>query len=257
MIPKIIHYCWFGGNPLPPLAEKCIASWKKFFPDYEIKRWDERNFDVNIIPYTAEAYKAKKYAFVSDYARFYILYQYGGLYFDTDVEVIRSMDDIIARGPFMGCQGEAEQPVNGSRDKATTLGVAPGLGLGVNPGLGLGVNPGLGLYKKLLDIYAGMNFDRDSNGVPLYTVVDITTDLLVKEGLKNTKDIQFIDGVYIYPVDYFNPISIVTKRIKITKNTRSIHHFMASWMSESTFDKIKRVLRPLIPEKLLLMWNKR
>ena len=81
MIPKVIHYCWFGGNPLPKSAQKCIASWRKYLPDYEIKEWNESNFDVNIIPYTAEAYKAKKYAFVSDYARFWILYKYGGLYF--------------------------------------------------------------------------------------------------------------------------------------------------------------------------------
>ena len=101
MIPKVIHYCWFGRNPLPPLAIKCIESWKKFLPDYEIKGWNEDNFDVNIIPYTQEAYQAKKYAFVSDYARFWILYKYGGIYFDTDVEVIRPLDDIIARGPFM------------------------------------------------------------------------------------------------------------------------------------------------------------
>ena len=108
MIPKIIHYCWFGRNPLPPLAEKCIASWREFLPDYEIKEWNEDNFDVNIIPYTADAYNAKKYAFVSDYARFWILYKYGGLYFDTDVEVIKSMDDIVERGPFMGCERYAD-----------------------------------------------------------------------------------------------------------------------------------------------------
>ena len=108
MIPKVIHYCWFGGNPLPASAKKCIASWRKYLPDYEIKEWNESNFDVNIIPYTAEAYKAKKYAFVSDYARFWILYKYGGLYFDTDVEVIKNMDDIIAKGAFMGCENEAK-----------------------------------------------------------------------------------------------------------------------------------------------------
>lgn len=102
MIPKIIHYCWFGRGPLPELAQKCIASWKKYLPDYEIKEWNEDNFDVNIIPYTAEAYQAKKYAFVSDYARFWIMYHYGGIYFDTDVEVIRPMDDIVANGNFMG-----------------------------------------------------------------------------------------------------------------------------------------------------------
>ena len=86
MIPKIIHYCWFGGKPLPPLAQKCIESWKKYFPDYDIIQWDETNFNINIIPYTSQAYKKKKYAFVSDYARIWILYHYGGIYFDTDVE---------------------------------------------------------------------------------------------------------------------------------------------------------------------------
>ena len=109
MIPKVIHYCWFGRNSLPPLAVKCLESWKRFFPDYEIKEWNEDNFDVNIISYTAEAYRVKKYAFVSDYARFWILYHYGGLYFDTDVEVIKSMDDIIAKGSFMGCEKDADK----------------------------------------------------------------------------------------------------------------------------------------------------
>ena len=104
MIPKIIHYCWFGGNPLPELAMKCIESWRTYFPDYEIKEWNEDNFDVNIIPYTKEAYENKKYAFVSDYARFWILYNHGGIYFDTDVEVIKKMDDIIEKGSFMGCE---------------------------------------------------------------------------------------------------------------------------------------------------------
>ena len=95
MISKVIHYCWFGGKPLPKLAEKCIESWKRYLPDYEIKRWDETNFDVSIIPYTQEAYQKGKYAFVSDYARFWIIYHYGGIYFDTDVEVIASLDKII------------------------------------------------------------------------------------------------------------------------------------------------------------------
>ena len=128
MIPKIIHYCWFGRNPLPELARKCIASWRKYLPDYEIKEWNEDNFDVNIIPYTAEAYAQKKYAFVSDYARFWILYRYGGIYFDTDVEVIRPLDDIIARGCFMGFETDPAPKQNG-------------VDACVNPGLGLGVAP--------------------------------------------------------------------------------------------------------------------
>ena len=102
VIPKIIHYCWFGGKPLPEEAKKCIDSWKKYLPDYEIKEWNESNFDINSIAYTAEAYEARKYAFVSDYARYKILYEHGGIYFDTDVEVIAPMDDLLAKGPFMG-----------------------------------------------------------------------------------------------------------------------------------------------------------
>lgn len=104
MIPKKIHYCWFGRKPLPESAKKCIASWKKFFHDYEIIEWNEDNYDVNKIPYIQQAYEAKKYAFVSDYARFDVLYQYGGVYFDTDVEVIRPFEDILEKGAFMGCE---------------------------------------------------------------------------------------------------------------------------------------------------------
>ena len=123
MIPKIIHYCWFGGNPLPESAKKCIASWRKFLPDYQIKEWNEDNFDVNSIPYTQEAYEAKKYAFVSDYARFWILYKYGGLYFDTDVEVIKSFKELLENEAFAAFETEkyiapglvlwAKEPKNG------------------------------------------------------------------------------------------------------------------------------------------------
>ena len=166
MIPKIIHYCWFGRNPLPVLAQKCIASWKKYLPDYEIKEWNEDNFDVNIIPYTAEAYAQKKYAFVSDYARFWILYRYGGIYFDTDVEVIRPIDDIIARGNFMGFETDPN-PKKGNASEGS-----------VAPGLGLGVTPGLGLMKKMLDYYDGKHFVLEANASEQITVVDICTEVL-------------------------------------------------------------------------------
>ena len=223
MIPKIIHYCWFGRNPLPPLAIKCIESWKKYLPDYEIKEWNEDNFDVNIIPYTKEAYEARKYAFVSDYARFWILYNYGGLYFDTDVEVIKSMDDIIARGPFMGCEKDG-----GDTNVAS---VAPGLGLGVNPGLGLGVNPGLGLYKEILGIYSNLHFKNQDGSLNMKTVVQYTTELLCNHGLKCTNEIQQCNGIWIYPKEYFCPIDFESKKCTITKNTYSIHHYAASWLS--------------------------
>lgn len=217
-IPKTIHYCWFGGKPLPASAKKCIASWRRYLPDYEIKRWDETNYDVEKIPYAKDAYKAKKYAFVSDYARFDILYREGGLYFDTDVEVIRPLDDIIAAGPFMGC----EHPY--------TAGATP-YEMGVAPGLGLGVNPGLGLYKEILDYYMGASFVIPDGQSAPETVVTHTTRLLCSHGLKNLPGIQEIEGVKIYPSDYFCPISTVDGKLRITENTRSIHHYDQSWQS--------------------------
>lgn len=222
MIPKIIHYCWFGGNPLPPLALKCIESWRKFLPDYEIKEWNESNFDVNSISYTREAYEAGKYAFVSDYARFYILYHHGGLYFDTDVEVIRPLDDIVECGAFMGCENEV-------KPGAIALASGPGLGLGCNPGLGLGCNPGLGLYAEILDIYSRLHFKRADGGLNLQTVVKYTTELLVSKGLKNVNGIQQVAGIRIYPKEYFCPMDYQTNKLEITEKTRSIHHFAASW----------------------------
>ena len=213
MIPKTIHYCWFGRNPLPEKAVKCIASWRKFFPDYEIKEWNEDNFDVNIIPYTREAYEAKKYAFVSDYARFWILYRYGGLYFDTDVEVIKPMDDIIERGSFMGVEVPPKK----------------GLKPQVAPGLGLGATPGLDLYKLLLDKYATLSFRNPDGSLNQKTIVAHTTKVLVGQGLQKTDEIQQVAGVWIYPADYFNPLDSLTGKLKITENTRSIHWYMNSW----------------------------
>lgn len=214
MIPKTIHYCWFGKKPLPKSAKKCIKSWRKYFPDYEIKEWSEDNFDVNIVPYTSEAYEAKKYAFVSDYARLWILYHYGGVYFDTDVEVIRPMDDIIKRGPFMGCENEAAD-----------MRVAS-----VAPGLGLGVHPRLGLYKDLLDYYSRIHYKLSNDSHNTATIVTITTNYLVDKGLKAINSIQEIGGVYIYPKEYFCPKDYVTGKMELTKNTYSIHHYDASWL---------------------------
>lgn len=243
MFPKIIHYCWFGRNPLPPLAEKCIASWKKYLPDYEIKEWNEDNFDVNLIPYTQEAYEAKKYAFVSDYARFWILYKYGGLYFDTDVEVIRPLDDIIARGAFMGLERDCE---TGATEQCE-----------VAPGLGLGCNPGLGQYRKILDFYATLHFRLQDGSLNLATIVQYTTELLRQDGLKNIPGIQKVGDIYVYPSEYFCPYNIVTKRKHITQNTRTIHHYMASWMNVPSSEKIKRIFRNIVPESWLLWYNKK
>lgn len=213
MIPKKIHYCWFGGKELPPLAQKCIASWKKFLPDYEILRWDESNYDVNKIAYTKEAYAAKKYAFVSDYARFDILYQHGGLYFDTDVEIIKDLTPIIEAGSFMGCESFHNENA-------------------VNSGLGLAAAPGLGLYKKILENYSNRHFLKNNGKLDLTTVVEITTKILEEYNFNTTLSIpQQINGVMIYPPEYFCPKDFISKKIKITPNTYTIHHYTTSWFT--------------------------
>ena len=256
MIPKIIHYCWFGRHPLPKSAVKCITSWRKYLPDYEIKEWNEDNFDVNIIPYTREAYEAKKYAFVSDYARFWILYHHGGLYFDTDVEVIRPMDDIIARGPFMGVEKGAHIAVDdGTASTKNSSAVAPGLGLGVNPGLGL--------YRDLLDYYNGLHFvDEHGEQIP-GTIVMHTTKVLYSKGLPTAiEEPTVVAGVWIYPEDYFCPMDSTTGITRLTPRSVSIHHYDCSWMDHSAWrfrlHQLKNVLfRLLGPRITAMIYRKR
>jgi hypothetical protein len=233
MIPKIIHYCWFGGKELPKMARKCIASWKKYFPDYQIKQWTEINFDVDMISYTHDAYSRKKYAFVSDYARFWILYNYGGLYFDTDVEVIKPFDDILSMGAFMGC--EQQSPA-----------------ITVAPGLGLACPPGLDIYKEILDMYSGLSFVHDDDSLNLTTVVQYITILLKKYGLENKNEIQNIRGINIYPKEYFCPDLLHLKLTNLSKNTHSIHHYAGSWLTGK--DKMKAMLYKIITNSKLLSY---
>lgn len=229
MIPKIIHYCWFGDNPLSELNVKCIESWRKFLPDYEIKEWNESNFDVNIIPYTKEAYKRKQYAFVSDYARFWILFHYGGLYFDVDVEIIKPLDKIISNGAFMGCE-----------HWIPTKGVATGLGFGAEPHHEL--------FSEILLNYSNIPF-ISRFGHHTKTVVEYTTEILCKYGLNEKHAIQKIAGITIYPQEYFCPLY---EGSKITENTVSIHHFDGSWLD--SYGKAKKKLKRIIPTKLLLLY---
>jgi len=249
LIPKIIHYCWFGGNPIPPLAQECIASWKKFLPDYEIKEWNESNFDVNIIPYTAEAYKQKKYAFVSDYARFWIMYHYGGLYFDTDVEVIKPMDDIIAKGNFMGFEQDP--------DGVNTPGCfAPRYCFAINPGLGFGITKGHPFMKRMIELYDGLKFETAPIDISWYkTIVAYTTELLCQEGLKNEKGVQEVSNITIYPAEYFAPIHAITGRLHITENTRTIHRYAGSW-NEKKQKSITDIIKHYLPEGILVSINK-
>ena len=208
-IPKIIHYCWFGGNPLPELAQKCIASWKKFLPDYEIKEWNESNYDVRKIPYIAQAYDAKKYAFVSDYARFDILYQYGGVYFDTDVEVIKDLRPIIEKGAFIGVE-------KGSRFL-------------LNAGLGIASPAASEIYREILDSYKSEQFAKEDGSLNLKTVVERVSEIFAKNGFFESDNMQYVADTFIYPSEYFCPKDNRTGELSITSNTYTIHHYDGSW----------------------------
>lgn len=213
-IPPVIHYCWFGGKPLPEQAIKCIESWKKFCPGYEIKRWDESNYDVNACAYTKEAYEAGKWAFVSDYARFDILYQHGGIYFDTDVEMIAPIEDILAQGAFLGIE----------------QGGGP---LMVAPGLGMAAPAGSPVYGQMLSDYRDRHFLNPDGTYNQKTVVLYMTEILREYGLQDTEAVQCVAGIYIYPWDYFCPVEYRSGKMTLTANTRTIHHYSASWLTEA------------------------
>lgn len=234
MIPKVIHYCWFGGKPLPSSALKCIDSWKRFLPDYEIKEWNESNFDIDAIEYTRDAYADKKYAFVSDYARFKILYDEGGVYFDTDVEVIKTMDDLIAKGAIMGAEIDGSEKLNKYPIVA--------------PGLVLVAEKHNTLYKEILEKYKSLNYYGEDGTFNKYTMIPLVSDLLKSKGLQPSSEIQNVDGIFIYPSDFFNPLDNATGRLKITSNTRSIHWFMASWLPPQPVwkKKLKQFARRLL-----------
>lgn len=209
MIPKTIHYCWFGGNPLPDLAVKCIKSWKKYCPDYEIVEWNEKNFDLQYNIYVREAYEAKKWAFVSDVARLFALVNYGGIYMDTDVEVIKSLDDLLLYQSVSGFESETQIPT----------------------GL-MACEKGNKMFLEFLNDYEGKHFVRDDGSLDLTTNVTYITNICLKHGLLPNNSVQTINGFTLLSRDYLCPKDHETREIHITDNTYTIHHFDGSWKSE-------------------------
>ena len=234
MIPKKIHYCWFGGNPLPELAVKCIESWKKHCPDYEIIEWNENNFDINCCDYVKEAYDAKKWAFVSDVARLYALVNHGGIYMDTDVEVLKSLDDILDYEAVSGFESEKCIPT----------------------GL-MACEKNQQLFFELLHEYDNIHFLKKDGSLDLTTNVTRITKTCLKYGLKLNNSFQIINGFALFPNDYFCPKDYASKKINLTKNTYTIHHFDASWVpkSKKIQTKILYFLGPDITKALV--WLKR
>ncbi len=209
-IDKHIHYCWFGGNPKSDIIHKCIKSWKEVLPDYKITEWNETNFDINMSEYTKEAYEHKKYAFVSDYARFYVLRKYGGIYLDTDVEVKKSLDPFLEHECFMGFENKKD--------------VAPGLIIGTVKN-----HPAI---EAVYETYKKRKFFYSEKVLNQTTVVEVMTRYLVKNGLKRNNKRQSVAGVEIYPRTYFSPISYDSDIDYFSENTHTVHHYAGSWISE-------------------------
>lgn len=202
MIPHVIHYCWFGHNKKPDLIQKCIESWKKVLPDWEIIEWNESNYDVNKIEYTRKAYEAKKWAYVVDYARFDILNRYGGVFLDTDVELIKPIPKYLF---------EYEAFTGFETDK------------NVAPGLAYASIPNQKILNILLETYQNKSFSMEE------TIVDITTNIFRKFGLKENNTFQVIENVAICPQSVFCAFDHETQSFDITEDTISIHHYFASW----------------------------
>lgn len=217
LIPKKIHYCWFGGNPIPDKYREWMNSWKKYCPDYEIIEWNESNYDITKNKYIYQAYQAKKWCFVSDYARLDVVYNYGGIYFDTDVELIKNPDDMLYQSAFMGFE--------------TNQYVATGLGFGAEKN-----HP---VIKIMRDYYNDMEFiDKDGN-MNLTTCDIHQTNFLVEKGLKLNGDYQIIDGMTIYPRKILCGKNHYKGKIETTENTISIHHYDASWCDAD----VKRIIK--------------
>ncbi len=229
MIPKKIHYCWFGGKPLNKLSKKCIESWKKFCPDYEIIQWNEKNYNVAKNKYMHQAYENQKFAFVSDYARLDIIYNEGGIYLDTDVEIIKPIDDLIALDAFAGIEAHSQY---------------------VAVGLGFGAKKGNLLIKQLLDHYEDLEFIKD--GQMDLTPIPIVTDEVFKEnGYVYSKQITKCCDMHIYPSEYFCPMDMNTGKLQITENTYTIHHYSASWCDKRSKlgGKVYRLINRVFGEK--------
>ena len=218
MIPKIIHYCWFGRGEKPKLAKKCIASWKSFCPDYEIIEWNEDNFDVNMNAYTKMCYEQKKYAFLSDYVRLLVVNKHGGIYFDTDVEVVKSFDDLLNYQAFFGFENNEY--------------VASGLGFGSIPNH-IVIKSMINEYGFLLD---GNNGTR---GCPI-----LNTSALLNLGLIQNGECQSVCGAEVLSPDYLNPYYDPTGRLNKTANTYSIHWYGKSWMNK------RRIIKSKITQKI-------
>ena len=235
MIPKIIHYCWFGGSPKPKLAEKCMASWKKYCPDYEIIEWNEGNYDISTAPvYVRQAYAAKKWAFVTDFVRLDVVYNHGGIYLDTDVELLKNIDFLLYNSAYFGFEDEKQ----------------------IATGLGFGAEKNNEILQELMDDYKDIPFIKANGDFDLTPCPKRNTKIFLKHGLRLDDSEQLLDGkIRILPTTFLCPINDSMGTKTITGETVSIHHFAASWETKTRIIRkyLVRFMRPALPvfEKLL------
>ena len=231
IIPKVIHYCWFGGIEIPDQYKRWMETWEKHCPDYQIKRWDESNYDIRKNKFIQQAYEKKKWAFVSDYARLDIIYKYGGIYLDTDVELLKSLDDLLYNNSFCGFETKEY----------------------VNFGLGYGSVKGNPIIKEMINVYDGMSFINDDGSLNEKTCPTIQTAVLEKNGLIRDGSYQDINGVTVLPEIILCPLSVWTRNYssEISKSYM-IHHFAASWDDNaySGVDVITRFYKEILDEKI-------
>ena len=227
-IPKIIHYCWFGGKPKPKLAEKCIKSWKKYCPDYEIVEWNEGNFDVSTAPlYVRQAYEAGRWAFVTDYVRLKALTEMGGIYMDTDVEVVKPLEPFLKHEAFVGFE-HVER---------------------VQTGL-MACRKGFPLFLEFLKYYDGASFLNPDGSANITTNVEVLTRLCLQHGLVLNDKFQIVDGLTVYPREVFCPVDYDTMKLKRTRKTVTIHWFSGSWHTEEELRAMRDEKRRQQKEKI-------
>lgn len=230
MIPKKIHYCWFGGNPLPELAIKCIESWKKYCPDYEIIQWNEKNYDIKKNKYMYQAYENKRWGFVPDYARLDIIYNHGGIYLDTDVELIKPIDELLEHQAFAGVEQNPQY---------------------IALGLGFGACKGHQTVKAMRDYYDELLFEENGE-LNLTPAPKINSKVLQEMGYVFSEQVNNSCAITIFPSEYFCPINYDTNELTITEKTYSIHHYTASWYDDTQRYalRLKRSLGRFLPRRI-------
>lgn len=237
MIPHKIHYCWFGYNKKPKLIEKCIASWKKYLPEWEIIEWNESNYNVNKNTYISEAYQQGKWAFVVDYARFDILNEQGGVFLDTDVELLRPIPEaFLEYEAFTGFETEET----------------------VNPGLIYASVSGQTILSEIVTTYDQKEFGNKIDG-RLENIVDIVTGVLKEQGLQGNNTFQIIEGVAVFPKEYFCCFNHEIQAFETTEHTVSIHHYYASWSPwyRKLYFRCIKVAAAILGKERYLKWKRR